>query len=302
MKSLDLQNTKDLILLKEEIEKILSKRIAESQKNDTIESIDAMPFGVAKCLFESVSDKLFSSDKGKSLIGKYIKAIKENKALCKEYAFYNLVSHPQTVSNVSEYLIEAKKLCEGVASKACKESEDRVKAIVKECLKEVEISNEEINTTITNNKVLNETVDYYLKNPVTYDNLRTYVDKFQVLQSIVAENQSSDIVLENNEKSVKELVSELNEKFNGDLTVWENRVVKDISLANISNTDKKDLFESYKNDCLSAINERLENSEIEDKSQFFTMKTQLESKNYNADTIVEDLLRLSELKNLITED
>lgn len=302
MKSLDLQNTKDLILLKEEIEKILSKRIVESQKNDTIESIDAMPFGVAKCLFESVSDKLFSSDKGKSLIGKYIKAIKENKALCKEYAFYNLVSHPQTVSNVSEYLIEAKRLCGGATSKACKESEDRVKAIVKECLKEVEISNEEINTTITNNKVLNETVDYYLKNPVTYENLRTYVDKFQVLQSIVAENQSADIVLENSEKSVKELVSELNEKFNGSLTVWENRVVKDISLANISNTDKKDLFESYKNDCLSVINERLENSEIEDKSQFFTMKTQLESKNYNADTIVEDLLRFSELKNLITED
>lgn len=301
MKSLDLQNTNDLIKLREEIDKILSARILESQKSELIDSISDMPFGTARSLFESVSDKLFSTEKGKSLIGKYIKAIKESKSLCKEYTFYNLVRHPQAVSDIPGYIAEAKKLCEGVTSEKCRKAEDKVKAIVKECLKEVGASIDEINETIMNNRVVNETVDYILKNNMSFENLGNYCGKFEVLKSIVAENQPAEVVSEGSEKSVKELVSELKTMFSGGLNEWENRVVRDISLANISNSDKKELFENYKNECLSAMNERLEGSEIEDKSQIFAMKTQLESKEYNAETIVEDLLKFSELKKIISE-
>ena len=289
-----------MIRLREEIDKILSARILESQKADLINSIDNMPFGAAKCLFENFSDKLFSTSKGKTLIGKYVNAIKENKNLCKEYAFYNLVRHPHAVNNVDSYLLEAKKICGDVNSAPCKKAEKKVKGIVKECLREVNASVEDINNVLANN-CINESIDFVLKNTPSFDNIGKWMGSMQSLKEYVVENQPETVVAEGTEKSVKELVSELNEMFSGNLNEWENRVVKDISLANISNTDKKDLFENYKNECLSAMNERLEDSEIEDKSQLFAMKTQLESKEYNANTIVEDLLKFSELKNLISE-
>ena len=53
--------------------------------------------------------------------------IKENKALCKEYTFYNLIRHPQAVADVTAYIMEMKRLCEGVNSKSC---EKQFKVIV----------------------------------------------------------------------------------------------------------------------------------------------------------------------------
>lgn len=301
MKSLDLQNTNDLMRLREEIDKILSARILESQKADAINSVDDIPFGTVKALFESVSDKLFSTAKGKSLIGKYIKSIKENKSLCKEYAFYNLIRHPQAITDVTSYIMEAKKLCDGVDSEKCQKAENKVKSIVKECLKETNASVEDINDVISHN-LINEDANFILKNKPNFDNIGHWCGHMENLKTFVVENQPNTVVNENSGKSVKELVSELEAMFSGNLNEWENRVVRDISLANISNADKKELFENYKNECISAMDERLKNSEIEDKSQIFAMKTQLESKEYNAETIVEDLLKFSELKNIIVED
>lgn len=300
MKSLDLKNTKDLIRLKEEIENILDKRIAESKRADAINSVDDMPFGTVKSLFESVSDKLFSTDNGKKLIGKYIKAIKENKNLCKEYTFYNLIRHPQAVSDTTAYIMEMKKLCAGVETKGCEKAERKVKEIVKECLKETNASVEDINDVVAHN-LINENANFILKNRPNFDSIGKWVGSMEILKNYIAENQMPVNVTEGEEKSVKELVSELNETFNNDLNEWENRVIKDLSLANLANSDKKELFESYKNDCLLAIDEQLKSSEIEDKSQIFAMKSQLESKEYNTETIVEDLLKFSELKNVISD-
>lgn len=300
MKGLDLKSTKDLIRLREEVNKILSNRIDESKRNDIINKVDELPVGTINCLFESVSDKLYSTKRGKSLIGKYVRAIKENKTLCKEFSLYNFVRYPKCVNDANLYLSEAVKLCGDVRNSKCLSAENKMKQIVKECLIETNATTEEIQNVIDAHKI-NEDVKYILKNTQTWGNLDVYTDKFSNIVKHINENKPTQVVSESNDKSVKELVGELNETFNNDLKEWENRVIKDLSYANMANADKKVLFETYKKDCLDALNEHIDESSVEDKSQMFAMKTQLESKQYNADTIVDDLFKFSELKSVISE-
>ena len=81
MKNIDLNTVKDLTTIKENILKIFDKRINEAKINDFVNSIDNLSFIYCKQLFEGISDKLFDSTRGKKLIGKYARLIKENKDL-----------------------------------------------------------------------------------------------------------------------------------------------------------------------------------------------------------------------------
>lgn len=301
MKGLDLKSTKDLIRLKEEIDRILSNRIDESKRNNIINLVDELPIGTANCLFESVTDKLFSTKKGKALIGKYVRTVKENKDLCCELSLCNFVNRPSCVCDTTFYLAEAVKLCKGASNFNCQMAEKKAKEVVKECLREAQATIDEMQDVIQKYNSINESVDFIVKNQKSFGTLTDFTNNYGVVANYVNEHKPTKVVNENSNKSVKELVAELNEAFNNGLTEWENRVIKDLSFADMSKTDKKELFEAYKQGCLDVLNERIEESAVEDKSQMFSMKTQLESKQYNADTVVDDLFKFSELKDVISE-
>ena len=63
-------------------------------------------------------------------------------------------------------------------------------------------------------------------------------------------------------------------------------------------SSKETLFETYKNDCISTIDEI---SDDDNKSRLFAMKQQLSEKKYNEETLIEDLFNLAELKKTLLE-
>ena len=73
-------------------------------------------------------------------------------------------------------------------------------------------------------------------------------------------------------------------------------------MANLAGKTKENVFENLKNECISIIEESCE--VIEDEamvSRLKLMKEQLSNKEYNKETINEDLLKLSELRKTLKE-
>ena len=106
-------------------------------------------------------------------------------------------------------------------------------------------------------------------------------------------------MLVNEGKSIGELIGDFDNLFNDDIEIWESTAIKDISLYELSGRGKKDIFDKYKAECLNIIEENMNAKDAENASRFQVMKEKLTKKEFNSDTIVEDILVLSELKHML---
>ena len=127
MKNIDLNTVKDLTTIKENILKIFDKRINEAKINDFVNSIDNLSFIYCKQLFEGISDKLFDSTRGKKLIGKYARLIKENKDLKNLYFLSENLTTKQNVTDAKLYISE----CANFSVNLEKDSLDKLHKILK---------------------------------------------------------------------------------------------------------------------------------------------------------------------------
>lgn len=299
MKSINLQNSNDLKMLQNEMNSIFEKRISTAELNESVKAIETLSFGDLKNIFESISDKLFETKKGKSLIKKYVKAIKENKALSTYYVICESIQHPKNIKDSFMFLSESLSLA-NIDKKSLKEGVESVADIIKLAVFESNISKECLEQTINNCRSLNESIDYVLTNKESLKNIREFTDKKHTLSQYIQEH---NVIKENTEsQNAKTLFNDLNESlFNNGLESWENRALMDIAICNLSNGSKKDLFEQYKNNCLTSIDKIMENADLEDVSRFSTMREQLLQKEYFEENLNEDILKLSKLNHTLSE-
>ena len=77
----------------------------------------------------------------------------------------------------------------------------------------------------------------------------------------------------------------------------------EIVMANLAGKTKENVFKNLKKECISIIEESCEVLENETMvSRLKLMKEQLTNKEYNKETINEDLLKLSELRKTLKEE
>lgn len=297
---LNLNKSKDLERLQEEMNNIFEQRIREAVINESIQGVSALPLGTIKNIFESISDRLYSTAEGKKLIGKYIKCLKENKNLRTLYSICDSINKPSYVADVNLFLNEAINYGSNIDIKKLAEEKSKFSSIVVDCIKESKMTNEELTEAINANKDINESIDYLLTNKKSIKTLSERANKTAVLSNYINENMPEKSVVEEG-KSVKELLNALNETFDASLESWEMKVAKDIALANLSNRSKKELFEGYKAECIKTLDTLMESKNVEDKSRFSTMKSQLENKEFSEETLSEDLLNLAKLNYTLTE-
>ena len=72
-----------LIKVKENFNQIMNEEISRIENTEMISSIKDMPFYKLKNIFESITGRLYETEKGKKNIGKYIRIIKESKIYTK---------------------------------------------------------------------------------------------------------------------------------------------------------------------------------------------------------------------------
>lgn len=301
MKDFDLGKIDNLLKLKESLNNVIDGRINGVRLSESVASIDEMPFLAVNSIFEGITDKLYESKNGKSLIKKYVKALKEGKELKNVYKLYNVLKGTSNVSNPSLFLQESISLSEPKDKEKYLTGLNKVREIVKECVKEVSLTSDEINGFFETYKgSVNESIDYIVNNRKTFKNLDEYVQSMSNIASYITENKTNKGKSVNESKKVSELVGELDKILGEGMEAWESRVVKDIAMSEINGKTKEALFEEYKEKCMSAIDNGINGTDTEKASRLMEMKSRLGSKKFNEETVNEDLLKLSELMDTLS--
>ena len=298
MKNFDLKSSSDLNKFKEEFVKILEGRIAKAKLSEELSSLDKLSLGGIKNVFEGISEKLYDSKEGKKLIGKYVKAIRENKSLSDAYSTYEIVYAAPNVTNPQLFLNEAIDMASKLSKKDYTNGKNNVAKIVAECVKLAGSDAEYVYECAHKNDAINEAVEYLMLNKKTYSNLSNYVNKFDIVCEALKNGMKSVV-----EESAppKELIKQLNEEISG-LNEWETEAIREISVALLSESDLSGIFDKYKNICLERIENQLnETTSKEETSHFESMKSQLMEKQYAKDSAYEDIFTLAELVQTLSE-
>lgn len=300
MAKFDFNDCNDVKKLKTEINNILESRIQKLELESALKNLSAQPFGAIKNVFEGITDKLYETTEGKKIIGKYVRAIRENKNTADAYSVYEFVYHSPHVSNPNMLLTEALYMVSGMDKQQFAEGKKKIAEIVAEGINLVGKDANFVDENINRGYGINEAIDFLMLNPKNFENLDEYINKFSYVENHLTENMAEKPT-ESASKTGKELIDSLNEAMDG-LNSWEKEAISDITLAKLSNRDMSELFEEYKNGCIEKIDENIEKgATTEEKSRLETMKKQLSEKQYSEENLYEDIVTLSELKATLSE-
>ena len=300
MKNTTFKTIGDFQRLKESLNDVIDKRITKMKLEECINSFNALSFACLNEIFKNTVDKLYETKEGKRLIKKYVKTIKESNDLKKVYSIYNIVNSPNKINDGTLFIKESISLIEEIDKKNYGDSLSSISDIVKECAVSANLDTEAIeNIKDKYHGSISESLDYVLFNKMGMNNIVEYTNGLSRITNFINENKKheNDLMVEG--KSICELIGDFDKLFTNDIEIWESTAIKDISLAELSGKDKKGVFEEYKSECLSIIEENLNEKYVENSSRFQGMKEKLMKKEFNSDTIVEDILMLSELKHVL---
>ena len=301
MKNINLDKSSDLLKFKEALNVVLENRIKNAELNEAVSNFENLSLGDLNTIFESVSDKLFDTNRGKKIIVNYVKALKENKELGKAFAICHMVNSPKHVYDVNLFLSETFSIADGINKKKLAEGKAAISNIVGEAVKACGLSAEQINGIIAESKDVNSAIDYLISNKKTTKNIYEHVNNLSILKEHVSASipEKSTIVSDGVKELSNELISTLNEN---ELESWERNAIWDIVSTKLSNGSCESLFENYKSNCLNKMDEILnEREDVAEKSRLSSMRQQLEEKKFSEGTLTEDILNLSKLYTTLSE-
>lgn len=276
-------------MLEESIEERMHEKALEAELNTD-------NFGILNHIFEERLPELFKKDK--RAVKDVIKTIKEDKNLLGQFNFYNAIKNykGKMAENVEPEEI-AKKLNEVIVSSINRETVLKSNAKLKKVLKE-------------HNIVPTEFVSDDMKK--LYEsghNILTKKHKSMNNVLILAESTKNicDYMTRHKNDSVTEsvdpdkLIKEFKERLKDTLTEAEMSFVQQITdwRSPIAEQRKEKLFNKFKNECIEKIDEMLvEDSTNED---LVSLKKQLEEQKFNNGTIVKDIAKLLEIRDILLE-
>lgn len=114
------------------------------------------------------------------------------------------------------------------------------------------------------------------------------------------ESHMNDVVKEST--SPEKLISDYENKLKENLTESEISFVQQITdfRTPIAEQRKEKLFNKLKNECIGKIDEMLK--EDSDNSELKALKSQLEEQKFNKDSIVKDVAKLLEIRDILMDD
>ena len=171
MAKFDFNDCNDVKKLKTEINNILESRIQKLELESALKNLSEQPFGAIKNVFEGITDKLYETTEGKKIIGKYVRAIRENKNTADAYSVYEFVYHSPHVSNPNMLLTEALYMVSGMDKQQFAEGKKKIAEIVAEGINLVGKDANFVDENINRGYGINEAIDFLMLNPKNFDNL-----------------------------------------------------------------------------------------------------------------------------------
>ena len=238
-------------------------------------------------LIESIATK---KNENKVLFKNYLKKIKEYEILKEEFLIYNNIENKIETDRfkATEYVKESIALLTKYPKQLIIESNIGLAGDAPIEL-DVDYDNKELHEAIT-------TLIFTDKKASTLDIILEATDK---VVDYIMNNKPREIV-ENLRVSNDFLTSVVVDKFNEeykDLSESEKAIVS--VMIESTPEEKEKLFKNTNTECLTLINSKLTESDINTKEKLLSVKERLLNQEFNVDTFTKDITKLIELKETL---
>lgn len=284
----------------EVVRDMLDETIEEYKAQQQLcEQMNTNNFGVLNHLFEEALPTLLKTNK--KAVKNVIKTIKEDKNLLSQFNFYNSLK-TQYVNEKRNIMGDAYNTLDFISEDASKKLDRKTLLESNKKLKKVMMANNIIPVSTINEEDMS-----------LYKNGNIILTKEKKPSNLVALSEAYDKVAEymdkHNAKNINEdkknplsLIGDYEKQLKNNLSESEISFVKQITdfKTPLIETRKEKIFNKFKNECIEKINEMInadkENIELK------ALKEQLESQKYNNETIVKDIAKLLEIRDILMEE
>jgi hypothetical protein len=282
----------------EMVKEMLDETVEECKEQKALcEQLNTSNFGILNHLFEEALPTLLK--KNKKAVRNVIKTIKEDKNLSSEFNFYNSL---KTQFNNEQWNImgDSLKTLDYIAEETKKninkstllESNKKLRKVMKE------------NNVIPLSMVNEEDMSLYKNGNVILSlekkpsNLAKLSESYEKVADYMGKHSKSNV---NETKNPMSLISDYEKNLKANLTESELSLVQQITdfKTPIAETRKQKLFNKFKNECIDKINDMIK--EENDNGDLKALKEQLESQQFNNETIVKDIAKLLEIRDILMD-
>ena len=251
-------------------------------------------FGVIKDTFNTILAEaiILKNEEGKKLFNSYLKTLKENKELRKQYLIYKNLSTKSfdDSSEAKDYIKENINLLKGLDKEVVNEGIKKLNTLLKD--KEINSDNMEFYSHID---VLSTTP----KTPTTLDKINesiNYIKEDMIKREEVIVEETESINLPPSVLT-KMATNRFNTKY-ADISESEKGILKVV--LNGTEEDKKNLYNDLKTECIDSIDNKLnEDIDLDLKDKILKVKDRLLRMTFNKEEYIKDLDKVVELKHSI---
>lgn len=261
-----------------------------------MEELNTTNFGILNHIFENELPTLLKNNK--KAVKNVIKTIKEDKNLLRQFDFYNIIKN-QFTENISkvidsnivlESVINA--VLEGIDQNTLKESNRKLQKVMVE------------NNVIPSEFVDSESRKLYENGNIILSTKRSSKNIIKLAEScnVVAKYMDEHKKSLNESKSLDKIVEEFENKLKNTLTESEISFVQQITdfKTPIAEQRKEKLFNKFKNECIVKIDEMLKEDSA--NQELSGLKEQINGMTYNKESIVKDMAKLLEIRDILMDD
>lgn len=276
-------------MLDESIEERVHEKALEAELNTD-------NFGILNHIFEERLPELFKKDK--RAVKDVIKTIKEDKNLLGQFNYYNTIKNykGKMAENVGPEEI-AEKLNEAIVSTINRETILKSNAKLRRVLKEHNIIPTEF-VSDDMKKLYESGHNILTKKHKSMNNVLVLAESTKNICDYMARHKDDSII-----ESVDpdKLIKEFKERLKDTLTESEMSFVQQITdwRSPIAEQRKEKLFNKFKNECIEKLDEMLK--EDSTNEELVSLKKQLEEQKFNNGTIVKDIAKLLEIRDILLE-
>lgn len=276
-------------------ETVSNMREKESLKDE----LKTSNFGVLNHIFESELPRLIKTNK--KAVRDVVKLIREDKVLSSEFKFMNAVRKiNESIEALDKKNVDVKSLVNEYASSMREGISKGDIAKANKRLREALVENNVVPSLHVPNGVRKfyEASSRIFENKQTISNAASYADDLDSIVEYARSNKVSRVERANPIDEIAKYERDMREK----LTESERELVKTITDARTPLADKRkeNLFNTLKNECMSKIDKMI--SEDPSNEGLHGLRARIEEQKFNSSTIVMDIAKLLEIRDVLMDD
>ena len=253
--------------------------------------IDSSDFPRLNSIIENALPTLFA--KNKKALSECMKTIMGDKNLKTQFKFINALRSYNSDKDATGYINESLDLIrKDLDMKTLKSSNKKLAEVIKKYSMD-----DETGLSESENR-FNENCSFIIETEKKVGNLMEYTNRMNEMSDYMISNvkeKKDKIDVFKMAESVEKKLSKLNEserEFFNDIMGIKNKV---------NDERRKNLFDKIKKGCLESIDKLLHESNDEEKERLLSLKETLLAKDYDKDTVVEDVAKLLEIGSILSE-